>query len=319
VGEQIPELRAIVQSNLLADSVADFDLYVAMKGAPAPILYRRKGNPLGQDVLDRLNAHDVEGLYIDAQEEPEYYRYIEHNLRDILSDTKTPLDQKSELMYGAAQNLMQEAFSDPRTSNCVERSGALVQSTINTLLYEDGALHELLKVASFDYYTYTHSVNVFTFSVSLAMRLELCDGDTLLEFGMGTLLHDIGKYKIDSSIVNCRGKLSQDQWVEMKRHPEYGDSILRENGLVPGIALDVVRHHHEKLTGSGYPDGLKNGEIKQLVRVCTIADIFDALTTRRAYKSAVPSFPALKLMKEEMSEELDQQYFGEFVAMMGSS
>jgi len=154
--------------------------------------------------------------------------------------------------------------------------------------------------------------------MSLAMRLELCDGDTLFEFGMGALLHDIGKYKIDLSIVNCPGKLSREQWEEIKLHPVYGDEILRERGLPSALALDIVRHHHEKLTGLGYPDGLKAAKILPLVRVCTIADIFDALSTRRAYKDAIPTFDALKLMKQEMREELDQQYFGEFVAMMGN-
>lgn len=85
------------------------------------------------------------------------------------------------------------------------------------------------------------------------------------------------------------------------------------------VVLDVTLHHHEKLGGGGYPDGLKGDEIKPHVRIATICDIFDALTTARAYKDAVGSFPAFRIMQEELMGDLDPEYFKAFIEMMSAS
>ena len=104
----------------------------------------------------------------------------------------------------------------------------------------------------------------------------------------------------------------------MRRHPVYGYEILMDRGHLDSMGLDVVRHHHEKLNGRGYPDGLQAGQIHPLVRMFSIVEIFDALTTKRPYKAALPTFEALKLMHDEMEKELDPEYFRMFVQLMGS-
>ena len=309
----------IALTNLQHDTIPDFDLFILTGKNAQPILYRTRGVPIEPYMLDRLMQHDVQGIFVEAKDTTAYYHYVEKNLRNLLSDENMSLPEKSEAMYGTAVNLMKEAFGDPRAHNVIERSENLVQTTLDCLMNDQTVLRELLKVASFDYYTYTHSVNVFTFSVALAKRLNLCEGPQLTEFAMGALLHDIGKYKIPPTILNARGKLSAAEWEIMRRHPLFGHEVLRDCGMRSILSLDIVRHHHEKLSGSGYPDGLKADEIRPLVRVCTICDVFDALTTKRPYKSAVQSFPALKIMKEEMAGEIDSHYFAEFVAMMGSA
>lgn len=133
------------------------------------------------------------------------------------------------------------------------------------------------------------------------------------------MLHDIGKSRVSPEITNAPGKLTKEQWEEMRRHPEYGREILEELGVTDPMVLDVTLHHHEKLTGTGYPHGLWGDEVSKPVRVSTIADVFDALTTRRTYKAAMSAFAALRLMKEEMAKELDQDLFHAFVEMMGAA
>jgi len=125
------------------------------------------------------------------------------------------------------------------------------------------------------------------FGVALAQRLGLGSPGEQREFGYGAFLHDVGKSMIDSAILNCTGKLSDDQWKQMKLHPVYSHHILKEQGGLQQIALDVARHHHEKLHGRGYPDGLPGEQTSPWARVCAIADIFDALTTQRSYKDAL--------------------------------
>ena len=115
------------------------------------------------------------------------------------------------------------------------------------------------------------------------------------------------------------GALTEEEWEQVKRHPEEGYKILQEAGALGEIALDIVRHHHEKLDGSGYPHGLRGEDISVFVRIVTIADIFDALTTERHHQSARSTFDALKLMGESMRDELDHELFRHFVSMMGGS
>lgn len=266
----------------------------------------------------RLLDNDVPYLYIMQDDKRKYHRYIEKNLGTIVRDPNIASDKKAGALYSSVQNLLEEVMDDPRSAEVMKRSKDAVENSVFLLMNEPNALECLLKVASYDYYTYTHSVNVFMFSVSLAQRLGFSDAAELNSFGEGMLLHDVGKSLIDASIVNCRGKLSLEQWKIMKLHPVYSHEILIASGGMSEAALDVARHHHEKINGSGYPDSISGDEVSIYARIGTIADIFDALTTQRSYKNAMGSFPALKLMQEEMKEEVDPDLFNTFVNMMAS-
>lgn len=311
------DLRAIPLLSLCVDTAAGFDIFVRTRRDRAPILYRRKNLPITESVLARLADHRHTEVFVRRSDERAYHRYLEENLPMILADDSVDVPEKAEVLYECAQGLMEEVMAEPRSGAMVKRSRALVESTVGFMKSERTSFRQLLRVVSYDYYTYTHSVNVFVFAIALAQRVGYDDPDTLKVFGEGALLHDVGKSDIDPSILNCRAKLSARQWDVMKRHPEYGLRILASQGGFDEIVLDIVRHHHEKLNGTGYPDGLADGAIGPLVRIVTIADIFDALTTHRSYKRALESFAALMLMREEMSEELDPHLFRAFIRLMG--
>lgn len=245
---------------------------------------------------------------------------MEDNLGALLADPSIAADQKAQALYGTGRFLVREVLDSPRSGETVQRSQQFVEHTYDYLVSDRSAFSELLKVTSYDYdyYTYTHSINVFVFSVALAQRVNGTKPETVKEFGMGALLHDIGKSEIDAEILNSREKLTEEQWLIMKKHPVYGCEILRGEHGLGDIALDVVRHHHEKLDGGGYTDRMKGARISPFVRMCTIADVFDALTTKRPYKDALATFFALKTMKQEMGHQLDPEFFRVFVAMMGN-
>lgn len=311
--------RSIPLASLRCDTVLDFDLFLQMSPGDYPVLFRERHLRFDQSVLDRLADHKHSRLFVSIHQVDTFRKYVESNLKELLSDPAIPLEEKSRLVYEAAQGFMVEVMKDPRVGGVLQRTKDLVNTAVDFMAEEDKAFKHLLKVVSFDYYTYTHSINVFIFSIALAQRAGIRDSNVLHAFGQGALLHDIGKSSLPASIINQKGKLSDEQWKLMKRHPELGYEILKEQGEDRPIVLDVIRHHHEKLDGSGYPDGLKGDEISIFVRINTIADIFDALTTNRSYKSAMRSFQALKLMKEEMSQHLDYDLFRHFVQLMSAS
>ena len=313
-----PGFRRIPLASLRANTVTSFDIYISVDGTAPPVLYRGQDVAVSQENLAVLADRGRVEILVPASQEAAYQQYIEDNLDLILSDESTPVEERSQVLYESATNLMRSVFDSPRSPEMVSRSKAMVANATALLRNEKAAFEHLLSLVSFDYYTYTHSVNVFVFSYMLAQYSGYSDPAVLQELGEGTLLHDIGKSMMDSAIVQCQGPLSDGQWEEMKKHPEYGHEILRQHNAFGELALDIVLHHHEKLNGNGYPHGLKDHEIHPLVRISTIADIFDAMTTRRPYRDAVDSFPALQVMRDEMRDALDPALFRMFVEMMGN-
>ena len=311
-------LKAVPIACLRADSDPNFDIYIQPKEGVNPVLYRERHLTFSEEVLMRLINNQIDTVYVDREQWPSFQHYVEENLGHVLSDPTIDKGKKAELLYDSAQGLMEEVLEDPRSGDLILRSRELVKHATPFLKSEKGALEELIRVASFDYYTYTHSVNVFMFSNALARQVGVSDDLSLRELGVGTLLHDIGKSRLDPEVVNCRGKLNDEQWHQMKMHPVWGHEIALEHGSFSPMSLDIIRHHHEKLDGSGYPDQLRGRQIPSFTRIATICDIFDALTTKRVYKDALNSFPALKLMRDEMVKEIDQELFFAFVNMMAN-
>lgn len=306
---------SIPLETLRIDVVTDFDLYLDVPDR-APVLYRQASMAFTEEVCRRLRSARADHLLVLRSQRDAYDRYVEGHLSEILKDERIPLDDRSGMLYASSRFVMEQAMRDPRSGNLLGRAHQLVEHSAGFLRGHRTALRSLMRLTSYDYYTYTHSVNVFLFSLALAQRLGHGE-EAVREFGLGALLHDIGKSRIDIGIVNCRGKLNDAQWQEMRKHPEYGHTILKEMGVTSEVVLDVTRHHHEKLAGNGYPDRLKGQEVSHWSRLLTVCDIFDALTTRRSYKDAMHSFPGLKLMRDEMAGEIDMEIFRVFVAMLG--
>jgi len=148
-----------------------------------------------------------------------------------------------------------------------------------------------------DHHTAGHCERLAFISVALGIAMRL-DRDSLLSLYRGGYLHDVGKVGIPDSILLNPGKLTAEQWVVMRSHAVRGEEICRHMKTLQPV-LPVIRHHHEKWDGSGYPDGLRGPQIPLLARVLQIADIYDALTNPRPYKPAYTPARALEIIRDE--------------------
>ena len=155
-------------------------------------------------------------------------------------------------------------------------------------------------IESKDKYTEGHIERVSQYSMELSDMLDL-SGMEREAIHKGGQLHDIGKLVLDDAIINKPGKLTPDEFEMVKQHPLVGYKICHPLKSVR-YALPVIRWHHEKLDGSGYPDGLRGDEIPITVRIMTIVDVYDALTTIRSYKDAFSSLQALTILEEEVAK-----------------
>ncbi|MEZ8733625.1 HD-GYP domain-containing protein [Vibrio sp. 10N.239.312.D08] len=167
-----------------------------------------------------------------------------------------------------------------------------------------------------DEYLLEHSISVSTLLVTFAKYLGF-DEEHQKSFAIGGLIHDVGKIKVDSSILNKPSRLTPEEFEHMKLHQVFAKEILTEVDDLPKLSLDVALMHHEKLDGNGYPLGLSNKEIPIHGRMASIVDIFDALTADRVYKKSMSPLEAFKIMLSMTPQQLDRELLYKFINCLG--
>lgn len=163
----------------------------------------------------------------------------------------------------------------------------------NQVMFGSGALYDMDVVCGYDTMTYMHSVNVTILSVMTGIGMGL-GNEELIRLGQAALLHDIGKTGVDPRIIKKPGKLTKEEFDEVRRHPVYGYEMLKKAGCVPESVMLAVAAHHENEDGSGYPYNLKSDEIPLHAKIIHVADVYDALVSRRSYKKSMNPADALE-------------------------
>ena len=209
-------------------------------------------------------------------------------------------------------------FAEARMGNAVDVGGArqLVEDISDSIRRNPTALISLARLKTINDYTYMHSVAVCAMMVSLARQLGLEEAQ-VRSAGLAGLLHDLGKASMPLEVLDKPGKLTAEEFAIIKSHPVEGYKLLLEGGNVDDIVLDVCLHHHEKIDGSGYPDGLKGDGISLFAKMGAVCDVYDAITSNRPYKPGWDPAESLRKMAQWTSGHFDPQVFQAFVKCMG--
>nr|MBA3671805.1 diguanylate cyclase [Gemmatimonadaceae bacterium] len=165
-------------------------------------------------------------------------------------------------------------------------------------------------IESKDYHTQGHCERVADLAGALAARAGL-DETSLFWFRIGALLHDVGKLIVPAEVLNKPGKLTEEEWALVRQHPAAGEQMLADVQF-PWDVTPMVRSHHERWDGKGYPDGLAGEAVPFAARVLCIADVYDALTTERSYKRAFTQIEAIEIMRREIGKQFDPLLFVKF-------
>jgi putative nucleotidyltransferase with HDIG domain len=302
------------------DSAGRFRVYLK-RGEDAYLLYCSEDDAFTEQKLQRLHQTGVEEIFIPHEDAKAYQDYARDNLGSILADTKIPPRLRSQMFYRTSSGLVEEAFSRrlpheiPQTY--MDQVHKLVEDCL-TFLSGDTNLAEVAKFMSHDYETYTHCVNVFVLVIAILKDHPNYSDEDMKQIGVGAVLHDIGKTQIPREIIRKPGKLNEEEFRAIKRHPTLGNALCMRLELPPKVA-NIVLYHHEKLDGSGYPAGIDMANLPTYIRAVTVADIYDALTSKRSYAEAMQPFEALQLMKDEFWGKIDGELFTRLIQIIGGS
>ncbi len=199
-----------------------------------------------------------------------------------------------------------------------ERTRALEEAIAEVERSHEAALRTMGLVLEYrDYESKGHTDRVTALALSLGQAADL-DEEALTCLRWGGYLHDIGKVAIPDPILLKPGRLTPEEFEIMKSHVTIGEAMLRQLGFLPEATLKVVRHHHERWGGGGYPDDLRGEAIPLLARIFAIADVYDALTSERPYKKAWTRAQALAEISAQSGRQFDPELTRLFLQIMGA-
>lgn len=276
-----------------------------------------------QGILTKEDLEDYHRKYFQIYV-PEDQRSV--YLRSFVNSGASEVSKATAIKSSALDYLNnifdKDQFSTDYLSQSIEGCKEVVGAMVDMLDHHNiDSLRNLIGNLSFhDFYTYDHSINVSMYCITIYKAINPnASRSQLIHAGLGGLLHDLGKVKIPTHILNNPGGLSDEEYQMIKKHPDFGLDLLLSGHCEVSDDIDlkiisrIVHEHHENIDGTGYPAKLKGKEqIHLLARVCTIADFFDAITTKRSYNEVLSIPEAMNTMRKFRSIKLDPDIFDIF-------
>jgi putative nucleotidyltransferase with HDIG domain len=221
-------------------------------------------------------------------------------------------------MYADAVSVASMVWESARADAKPDPTAAqsMIDNLAQAVVHNRSALMALTALKDYDDYTFTHMVNVSILTMAQARGLGI-DGPLLREVGLAALMHDIGKVKTPSEILNKPDKLTDEEFAIMRRHVVDGAEILRGTPEIPSLAPIVAFEHHLRLDGTGYPHGVTRPTLNLATMLCGIADVYDAMRSQRKYQQAYPSERILAVLQRNDGKQFDQHLVRRFVQLLG--
>lgn len=322
-----PVLLGVVDETLVLEGKAFYDASQPVTDVTTRLLDRHIGGLLIRRgvTLNELSALlDVlveEPKTLEAGGGPERVlaaKEVEHIEARTVAEETDDLERQAQEVYSGALAIVANIFHEVRLGRIPRSAEArkVVVQMSDLILKDRDVILGLTLLKNYDDYTYNHSVNVSILSLALAERLGL-DGDLLIQAGIAGLLHDIGKTSVCLDLIRKPGKLTPEEFEEIKRHPTAGAKILkRMQGVHPEAVLGVLQHHL-RYNRKGYPKLPDHVRVSPLAYAVAIADTYDALTTIRSYQPQHQPRDALEVMHDLSGTDLHPEYLKLFVEMLG--
>lgn len=225
---------------------------------------------------------------------------------------------KAHKLQDKAKSIMTSVLSDVKFGKPLETEGFddLADGMIDSVMRNHNALACLGRIRKKDNYLMEHSINLAVLMGIFAKAMKI-DRETMHQAMVGALLHDIGKIMVPDHILHKPGKLSDDEFTRMKHHVIFSRELLKKTPGIFPLTVDVAAQHHERIDGSGYPEGLTGCQICREGKMVAITDVYDAITADRCYHKGLSPTAALKKLLEWSGTHLEKTLVHTFIRSMG--
>ncbi|MHC4660482.1 MAG: HD-GYP domain-containing protein [Planctomycetota bacterium] len=290
-------------------------------------LYKREGKDFGPAFSDRLplitpenlnelQANGIDILHVSTSESEQFRAYLERNLARIVGDENLGKREKARVLYYTAKVYVREWFNNPQIGPTLEASVELIHDIIKQVLKSEKAFYDFFNLNGESPYLLSHSLNVAIYGIAIMNAMGNARIDEVETYAYGALMHDLGMRDVPDEIITKPDKLTPEEFKLVRKHPSAGAKIAASDANLPTPGDIIVAQHHERLDGQGYPWGISADDIHPLARICSIADVFDAMTSKRSYKDAVNTYDAFKTMKFQESSKFDMAILDTFIRLM---
>lgn len=288
-------LERIGPEMVLAKDVAD----------PSGTTILPAGTPLSRTTLEHLRALGVQQLWVDPPR-PNKPLTVEPPapVRDVV---RPETREQATILVG-------NVFRDPAQVP-LSTVVTMVKNIVDEVIKSSETVVSIQSLRDYHQYTYQHSVNLCVLGVSFAKILGFSQED-LRELGLGLLLHDYGKSKVPTAIIDKPAKLTDEEFTLMKTHPEAGWRLLAQHYDLPAGAQAVILQHHERINGTGYPYRLTADEIHLFAKIGMIVDVYDAMTSDRSYAKGRPPEVVKKFLIDFSGQHFDPDLIASFLPMI---
>jgi putative nucleotidyltransferase with HDIG domain len=290
------------------------DLYI-WRG-PRPILYATRSGDLRRVIARAQRGMSFLVREIDADL---LHGALAASLPKVLANTHVSPIERSKTAYSIAAKVLAPIFMRDRP---LDHDGLiLTQNAIDSITFrmleDEDLVWAMVATMQKHLATHTHAINTAVYGIVLARFVRFGGAQEIRDVARGGLLHDIGKNRVPKAILDKPSALDATEWQVMRDHAKAGhDMIVRALGYAPSYA-HIIAEHHERCDGSGYPAARACSQIALDSQLVAIVDAFDALTSRRPYKSAVSAFDALHLMRVAMRGQFNDELLREFIKLLG--
>ncbi len=285
---------------LVEDLISGMVLGRAIYHANGQILLA-KDMVLKEAYIQRLLDLKIPTVYIDDQLTKDII------IEDVISE-KTRIKAISQVRQSMERLKLGRNLDDSIVCNTKNA----VSQIVDDLLENPEVIINLSDIRTVDDYTFGHCVNVAVLSIAMGKALRYNQNE-LKNLGIGAVLHDVGKIKIEDEILNKPGSLTEEEYDKIKNHTWFGYNVLRDYEEISIISAHVALQHHERFNGDGYPRGLKGNKIHEFAQIVSIADVYDALTANRVYKKAAPPHKAINFISTVSGYQFNPKFVDEFL------
>ena len=312
------EYQPVPVGHLFPHVSGDFEIF--LRHGDCHTLFARSGEILSATRRHMLEEYGVRLVYIHRDERERYRHYMRRHLAGALLGPDMEHAQKAAVFYHNCCEIVRDLIRDKLPQGLSDTHSRLfvayARDSVAFLCTEAG-LSRIGALMAHDYDVYSHGVHVFVYTVFLLKSLGLST-PAIVQAGVGALLHDSGKEAVDPAILRKPGRLTPEEFLAIRDHPARGVRLCRALSL-SRLARECILMHHEKLDGRGYPQGLAGEAVPMHARAVSLADVYDALTSRRVYADAVRPFEALRIMRHEMAGSFDLDLYKRFVMLLSGA